>query len=145
MSEIYNAGDIVGKTLIATKTVYIYRNPSEGSEIIGTVKAGQPVGVVYAWLAPSAALGRSVLWWSFFPQSGQYFYTPHIEGAFDVVALNQQGVISTTEKTEKEKQEAEKANRTWYENVLRTALPWLAGIVIISAAVPGIVKGVFKK
>lgn len=145
MGEIFNAGDIVGKTLIAKKDIYVYRNPNDGAEITGTVKAGQPVGVVYAWLGPSPALGRSGLWWAFFPQSGQYYYTPQKEGYFDVTALNQQGVISTAERIENEREAAAAAARPWYENILRTALPWVAGIVIVSAAVPGIVKGVFKR
>lgn len=139
MSDLYNAADIIDKTLIATKKIPVYKNAVDGAEVAGYVNAGQPVGVVYAWLAANPGMNRSGLWWAFWPVNGMYYYAPHIEGNFSVSALKQQGVISTEEKI-KQAQEAEnEANKTWYDKII-SKYWWIpiAGIAIMQ--VPGIIK-----
>jgi len=137
MPELFNADDIINKSLVARSKVPVYRYPFDGAEQLGWVNPGQSVGVVYAWLGADPSNNRAGLWWMFAPVSGggAYYYAPHKEGLYDVSALRQQGIISTQEKTDMEREKERLANQPWYTSMLRTALPWIAviglGIAVI--------------
>ena len=137
MAEIFNAADIVNKTLIAQTKVPVYRYPYSGAEIIGYINPGNPVGVVYSYLSPDAAKERDDLFWMFAPAPGgaSYYYTEQKPGYYSVSALKQQGVISTEEKIKQEQEKQDALNQPWYMNMLKTALPWVAGIAIAAVVI----------
>lgn len=139
MSDLFNAGDIIDKTLVATRKIPVYKAAVDNAEIAGYVNAGQPVGVVYAWLSPSPGIGRSGLWWSFYPVNGMYYYAPHNDNNFSISALKQQGVISTEEKVKQQQEQAAAANRTWYENLIHNYW-WIPIAGIAVAQIPGIIR-----
>lgn len=136
MADIFDAGDIIGKSLITNKALPYYTSaPSAGYNppIAGTFGAGITAGVVWSFLAPDPTKNRSVLWWIFEPNmSGHYYYMPHHEGDFNIQALQDQGV-----ETEHEKNNPD----TWYEKVLKQVLP----IVAISILGAALIKGYFNK
>lgn len=120
---IYSAADIIGKTLIAKKSIGIKREPTDLGNIIFTVSPGQSVGVVDSYY--NVIPGRSVLYWGFKDANGRNYYAPHLEGYYDIRSLSDQGVLTTQEKTELEL----KANETTKSFIERN----LKNIVIIAA------------
>jgi hypothetical protein len=99
----FSAAEIVGKTLIAKQSIKVFNAPSykPGSLQVATVKAGQPVGVVFSWTGGKA--GEPLNWQ--FSDGGRFFYVQHQAGAFDVSALKQQGALTPTEKAEQQRRE----------------------------------------
>lgn len=134
MGTIYSASDIIGKTLIAKTKVNIYRNPTDNSELLGYVNAGQPVGVVYSYLEPSAIQNRSGFYWAF-NQNGIYYYSKQDPGLYDVSALKQQGVLTTSEKVAAELEAAKQAALPWYENLIRKYGIWVVITIIAATAI----------
>jgi hypothetical protein len=132
-ADTFNAGDVIGKTLIANKTISIYDYPGDSSTPVSTVAAGQPVGVVYSYLDADATEDRKELWWIFMDGFGNYSYTPHAEGNFNISSLVQQGVQTQQQKDE--------ATKPWYEQAVDKYLPW----VIIGAVALGLGKKVIEK
>lgn len=130
MGDIYSAADVVNKTLVAAKDLKVYDAPRTGAKEIGFIKKGQPAGVVYSYLDANPALGRSGLWWQFV-YGNSWYYIPHAEGAFSVSALRQQGVLSTEEKLEEEK------DMPWYEALIKKYGIWIAGIYLAATAIKG--------
>lgn len=133
--DVYNAGDLINKTLIAHRDVPVYIFPGESEVPIGIVKAGNPVGIVYSYLSPSPTQDRTRLWWQFSPASNydRYYYAPHEQGYYDVSAIRQQGVLTLEEKQEEE----ELANLPWYERLIRKYGGWVVLAVLGSAAIRG--------
>jgi len=123
----YSVSDILDKTLIAKIKTPVYSDASDTAQPIGYVVPGQPIGVVYSYLNPKE--GRSDFWWMFYENNGKTYYTPHKKGQFDVSALRAQGVISTEEKTEIAKAEAE----TITQKVEKYGKYILAGIFTLGA------------
>lgn len=130
---IYDASDIVDKTLVSEKELPYYNGVPDGTyfpQRLGTFPKGVVVGTVYSWIDADPAENRPQLWWMFYPgSSGGYYYMPHDSGSFDLDALAQQGVKSEQEKN------AEAA--TWYEKILTKVLPVVAVTVIGAAAIRG--------
>lgn len=139
---LYSVDDIIGKTLVAKQRVPLYRLPYPNAELIGYVEPGKYVGLVYSYQNIDPANGRYNLWWMFAPAAGtsNYYYAPHVEGYYDIKALAQQGVITTEEKIKREAEAKRLANEPWYMGLLRTALPWVAGIAIAVVAVPELIR-----
>lgn len=133
MGEIYNAGDVVDKTLMAATRVPVYKFPGDSQKPYGYVSAGQPVGIVYSYLEPNPAQDRTTLWWVFSGMYDQRYYAPHKGGLYDVSALRQQGVVSVEEKIE----DKELANLPWYEQLVRKYGPWIIGAALAGTALRG--------
>lgn len=135
---IYSAADIIGKTLIAKKSIGIKREPTDLSNIILTVQPGQSVGIVDSYY--NVIPGRSVLYWGFKDANGRNYYSPHLEGYYDIRALSDQGVLTTQEKTELELK-ANESTKSFIERNLKN--------IVIIAAVAYIFKeplsNLFKK
>lgn len=143
MGDVYNAANIVDKTLIAKKNVPVYEYPGDSKKPVGYIAAGDPVGVVYSYLPADPLDDRKTLWWMFHPATNysKYFYAPHYEGLYDVNALKQQGVLSTEEELE----EKELADLPWYERLIRkygTQLAIGAGVVLLGSSA---IKGYFSQ
>jgi hypothetical protein len=134
---VFNAKDIVGKTLIAKKKVFLYSSPSAKNPL-ASINPGQTIGVVYSYLAPGK--NRPNFWWMF--QNGAKFvYVPHQEGSFDIKSLKDQGIISTEERTKAEAEKLEKAQKGAFSFYIEKYVPWIiAGIF----AVP-LIKDLIKK
>lgn len=135
MSDTFNAGDIIRKTLVAKRDIPVYAYPGENREPIGKVKAGSPVGVVFSYFAADPFDNRSTLWWGFEPASnyGKYFYAPHKEGFYDIKVLQEQGVLSLEEKQQAE----EEANMSWYEKLIKNYGPAVVLTILGAAAIKG--------
>ena len=134
---IFNAKNIVGKTLIAKKKVFLYSSPTAKNPL-ASINPGQTIGVVYSYLKPDK--NRPQLWWMF--QNGvKFVYVPHQEGSFDVKSLKDQGVISTEDTTKLETEKLEKAQKGAISFYIEKYVPWIiAGIF----AVP-LIKELIKK
>lgn len=127
MPDLYDAAQLLDKTLIAAAEVNIYDGVPRAGYMptkIGTVKPGDPVGIVYSYLNADLAQNRPQLWWMFQPASNwsKPYYAPHAGGLYDVGALRQQGVLSLTEQAKKDAA----ANEPWYEKILGQVLPVVA-------------------
>lgn len=136
---VYNAGDIVGKTLVAKVPVKTYGYPGDNSTPGAAIPAGQTIGVVYSYLDADPSQGRTGIWWMFQTGNG-YFYVPHQTGAFDVKVLTDQGVLTTDEKTQAELD----ANKPWYQHILDSIgsyVPWIIGAIVVT----GLVREVIRK
>lgn len=123
---IYNAGDLIGKTLFAKVRIALYREASDTAKPFGFVEVGQPVGIIYAWLQPKAS--RSALWWQF-KENLQFYYVPHRVNAFDISALKQQGVYTAVQKQE----QAANENASFTERIetnIKKAFPWILAAVV---------------
>lgn len=140
--DLYNAGDIIDKTLIALKRLPVYSDvPRRGSNppIVGYTTAGKPIGVVYSFIEADPTQNRAALWWMFWPGStygGKYFYIPHNAGDFDVDALKQQGVLTLEEQREKEEEE----NKEWYEKIVDRIIPIGVGVILATAVIRGVLS-----
>jgi hypothetical protein len=134
---IFNAKDIVGKTLIAKKKVYLYSSP-DATNPLASINPGQTIGVVYSYLSPNK--NRPQLWWMF--QNGiKYVYVPHQEGSFDVKSLKDQGAISTEDKTKEEQEKLQKQQKGAFAYYIEKYVPW---VIVGIFAVP-IIKDLIKK
>jgi hypothetical protein len=94
----FNAGDVIGKTLIAKRNIPLVRTPNDNAQVIYTVSPGQSVGNVDTFLLPNE--NRSSLYWSFKDANGKNYYAKHAVGNFDVKELQQQGLLTLQEQQE---------------------------------------------
>jgi hypothetical protein len=91
----FNAGDVIGKTLIAKKNIPLVRQPADDAQVIYNVSPGQSVGNVDTFLLPNE--NRSSLYWSFKDANGKNYFAKHAVGNFDVKELQQQGLLTLQE------------------------------------------------
>ena len=94
----FNAGNVIGKTLIAKKNIPLVRQPADDAQVIYTVSPGQCVGNVDTFLLPNE--NRSSLYWSFKDANGKSYFAKHAVGNFDVKELQQQGLLTLQEQQE---------------------------------------------
>ena len=137
MNEIYDAGEVVDRTLITKKALPYYSSPPQAGYIpkpAGTFPAGTAAGMVYSYLPVDPAKNRTTLWWMFYPGGlgGSYYYMPHHEGDFDIQSLRDQGAESEDEKNNP---------KEWYEKVLGQVLP----VVVIAVLGAAAIKGYFAR
>lgn len=98
---------VIGKTLIAKKTVKLVRLPDDSASAIYTVNSGNSIGIVEGFITPKAGRNAS-LYWQFIDDNNKYYYVKHEIGAFDITGLQVQGVKTL----EQQQAEIEKANET---------------------------------
>jgi hypothetical protein len=94
----FNAGDVIGKTLIAKRNIPLVRQPADDATVIYNVAPGQSVGNVDTFLLPNE--NRSSLYWSFKDANGKSYFAKHAVGNFDVKELQQQGLLTLQEQQE---------------------------------------------
>lgn len=136
-------GQLLDKTIMAARKVYIYRNAAAGETPVGYVEAGQPIGVLYSWFAPDFSQNRDRYWLQFYPPNdySYYYVVPFNDGDFDWSSLQQQGaitVIQQQEQAEKEKQEAE---TPFYEKIAKWFAEGLKGDIVKPIVTAGVVIG----
>jgi len=144
-NPIFNAGDIVDKTLIAATNVPLYKSPTDSAQPVGTISSGNPIGVVYAYLSPDPTADRAELWWMFvagpdqqnMADAGGFYFVPHKAGYFNIQALVDQGVLTAAQATAM-KNDAGKS-------LLQTSIEKYAPLVIGGLITVGIVKAVINK
>lgn len=142
MADLYNADDIIDKTLIAQRRLPVYNDiPRRGEtpKVVGYTTAGKPIGVVYSYINADPAQNRPNLWWMFWPGTGYggvYFYIPHNQGDFDVNALKQQGVLTLEEQRALE----EEQNKEWYEKIVDRIIPIGVGVLLAGAVIRGVLS-----
>jgi hypothetical protein len=91
----FNAGDVIGKTLIAKRNIPLVRQAADDAQVIYNVLPGQSVGNVDTFLLPNE--NRSSLYWSFKDANGKSYFAKHAVGNFDVKELQQQGLLTLQE------------------------------------------------
>ena len=115
IGELFSANLIIGKTLIAKKTLNAYSLPLDNDpnkKLLFTIKPYNTVGVVDTYFKPTT--NRNSLWWGFRSNIGGKivnYYVEHGKGNFDLEALNKQGVPNVEDEIEKETSIFEKANK----------------------------------
>lgn len=136
---IYDVSQVIDKTLIAAQDVPIFASPYDGATQIGTVSAGQPVGIVYSWIEADPTQGRQGIWWQFQPVSAysHYYYAPHAAGLYNIDALREQGAITVTEQIAQQQAKEDAANEPWYTVILKKVLPVAVLIGLGSAVIKG--------
>lgn len=95
---MYELADIVDKSLYAKRTVPILRLPYDDADVLFSVGPGQVVGVVDTYFLPNPANGRTKIYWGFLDVDGNPYYAAHEIGAYDLEALQAQGLLSIEEK-----------------------------------------------
>lgn len=139
----YDVGDIIGKTLVAAKDLPVYDFPDDPKKVIGAIKKGNPVGIVYAWLNANPEEGRNAIWWQFSPATnyGSYYYAPHDSTAFDLSSLQAQGVLTIEEKKKKEEYD----NMEWYEKAIHLVVNKAVPIILIVGLGAPLIKGLVSR
>jgi hypothetical protein len=124
---LYNANDILDKTLYAKKSVNVYSAPNNLLTPLYVVTPGNIVGVVYSWVKKN-----DIVYWHLYDNT----FVTHDSDKFSLEKLQEQGAQSTEEKLEAEAE----ANMPWYEKLTKTATKTLITIAIIGAAAAIITK-----
>jgi hypothetical protein len=101
----FSADQIVSKTLIAKKPVPVYDLPfyDKLSKQIAVIKPGNTIGVVFSWVGGTPG---KPLNWEFKGNAGKMYYVAHVPGYFNVTSLREQGV-QTTDEIQQEQKESE--------------------------------------
>ena len=94
----YSLADLIGKTYTGKTDIGITRLPSDGAPVVYTVKAGQPVGIVFSYLSPKE--GRSNTWLMFYDANQRAYYVELRPGQTDTKALEVQGVKTEEQKAQ---------------------------------------------
>lgn len=128
--KTYTVNQLIDKTIIAAKETKLYSNPSGKGTVVGTVKAGQPIGKVYSYIKPNNTTsdGRS---WLMFDSStyNKSYYVPN--EAASGAGLKEQGTKTVTEEL---KDEADKKLKD--ESPLEYYIKKYAGkIILIGGAI----------
>lgn len=125
----FSADDIIGKTLTAKQPVNIYRYDNWETPVY-TVKAGQPVGVVFSYLAPNDT--RPELLWMFYDANKKPYYAKHKAGAYSVKSLKEQGVLTEQEQAEANQSTGDKIIKLVQKGFLFAGLFYLGATFIRS-------------
>jgi hypothetical protein len=106
IGELYSANLIIGKTLIAKKTLNAFSLPLDNDpnkKLLFTIKPNNTVGVVDTYFKP--APNRNSLWWGFVSNIGgkkTYYYVEHAKDNFSLDALKSQNVPTVDQEIEKD-------------------------------------------
>lgn len=121
----FNAGDIIGKTLIAKKNVQLKRIAADNAPVIFNVSPGDVVGIVDSYLMPSSE--RSELYWTFLDSNNKPYYASHSVGKYDVKELQSQGALTLQE----QQQAAQQAAMTTGDKIFQLIRNLAIGAAII--------------
>lgn len=139
IGELYNAEQIIGKTLYARTAYPLKRDPSDAAPVTYTGKPGDMVGKVVEWynVIPGK---RSVLHWAFKDANGRLYYAPHAEGRFSTSELKEQGAFTVKEKLQAD-QRANETNKEYIERLLKYGIIALVIGGVAKAVIPGLLTG----
>lgn len=139
---IFDASQIVGKTLFAAVPVALKRAANDSAPTIYTVAAGQAVGRVDSFVNPGA--GRATLYWQFIDTNGRPYYAAHVTGRFSLSALKEQGALTVKQ----EQAQQEQAQLTTGQRIEKTArlLIWvIAGALVLREVVPALISKTYAR
>lgn len=136
MSQTYSAAQIVGKNLIAARTVALKRAPDIKAATIYTAQAGQTIGAVYSYVGGG---DKGPLWWMFYDKNGKAYYTKHEIGAYSLDVLQAQGIL-TVEEERKMDEEKKKKQEGGY-NPFGDVAKGLEGVLSNALKIGGVVIG----
>lgn len=142
--KIYTVNQIIGKTVVASRETKAYSNNKGAGAVVATIKAGQPIGIVYSYARPEQADGRS--WLMFESNTGKIYWVPN--EAVGATGLKEQGTKTVTEEIKEEqeaKQRAEDPLGYYLKKYGLPALLILGAIIVINGAAREGVKAVVNK
>lgn len=140
----YSIGDLLDKTIMADRKVYIYDNPTAGAKPIAYVEAGRPVGVLWSWLNINPAMGRDRIWLIFYPPNSfsQYYYAPYNDGDFDWSYVQQQGVLTVIQEQQQEAEKEKEENKSIFEKIADWFGSGISGNIVQPVVKAGLTIGV---
>ena len=125
------ADKVVGKTMIAKRSVNAYRSIYDTAKPLRSFKAGSVIGRVFSWVQ---SMDDGSLWWMFQdPAAGGYYYVKHTAGALDLSEMRQ---ILNEVKEEAEKKEREEKGLIQYN--IDKYVPYLIGGLVLAWILPNI-------
>jgi hypothetical protein len=125
----YNVNDLIGKNLIAKNATKLYRSANDASKPYASVKAGTSLGVLYSWLNPNE--NRKTIWFMFYDTFNKPYYIPYTSNLVDVSALKEQGVKTTKEIVDKEKEKKDFQDKGAFRFYLEKYAPYLIGAIFL--------------
>lgn len=132
MSDIFDAGDLIGLTLRATDRVSMYRSAYDSAAPVGYFSPGQTIGVIDTYIEPNLSIGRGSFYWGFLDSNRSPYYVRH-GSYFDTAYLRAQGARTVEEK----QREEELKGKPWYEQLIIQYGPWILGAGLAMAAIRG--------
>lgn len=142
--KVYTVNQIIGKTVTAAKETKAYSNNKGAGTVVATIKAGQPIGIVYSYARPDQADGRS---WLMFESGTKVYWVPN--EAVSASGLKEQGTKTVVEeiKEEKAKKEREEDPLSYYIKKFGVPALLIAGAIVIAntMAREGVKKVLDKK
>lgn len=134
--KVYTVNQIIGKTVTAAKETKAYSNNKGAGAVVASIKAGQPIGVVYSYARPEQADGRS--WLMFESNLGKIYWVPN--EAVSGSGLKEQGTKTVAEEIKEEKAQKERQEDPISYYIKKFGLP---ALLIVGAIV--IANGVAKE
>lgn len=95
---IYPASQIIGKTMLAVKDVYIYRTPFDNAKPVFTVKGGGSIGNVYSFVSPTA--GRGSYYFMFLDSKNKPYYVAYDKNKLSIAGQGAKTAIEIKEAEE---------------------------------------------
>jgi hypothetical protein len=134
--KLYTVNQIIGKTVTAARETKAYSNNKGAGSLVATIKAGQPIGIVYSYARPEQADGRS--WLMFESNAGKIYWVPNenVSGS----GLKEQGTKTLVEEVKEEQAKKEREEDPFSYYIKKFGIP---AILIIGAIV--IANGVAKE
>lgn len=108
LQGIYDANQIIGKTLFAARPVPIKRYPAASYPVVYTAPVGASIGKVESWV-----MNGFDLWWMFYDQNNKPYYAKHEPSYFSIKDLKEQGAQTVLEV----KQAQEAKEKSWFDNL----------------------------
>lgn len=136
MAQLVDSTQIIGKTLVAAKTVYMYSYPESKQEYyLYKISPGTTIGEVYSYVKRNG-----VTWWMFDLPNGKKGYVIHSKDAFSFEVLKQQGTQTVQEQEEAKKEEEKTVVEKTIDRIGEFIPKLLIGVGIFLLAKEVIVK-----
>lgn len=142
----YTVNQIIDKSVVASKETKLYSNASGTGTVVGTVKAGQPIGIVYSYIKPNQASSDGRSWLMFESTYNKFFYVPNevVSGS----GLKEQGIKTVTEEIKAEELAKERQADPFAYYIKKFGVPALlivGAIIILNGVAKESVKGLINK
>lgn len=141
--KTYTVNQIIDKTITAATATKLYSGPRSNATVVGTVKAGQQIGVVFSYIRPDQADGKS---WLMFESSytpgtaAKVYYVPNEVASGS--GLKEQGTLTVDEEMKKEQEELEKQNEPvtyYFKKIGIPVLLIVGGILVVKSVAPQLI------
>ncbi|HQU99520.1 MAG TPA: hypothetical protein PLO59_00110 [Bacteroidia bacterium] len=125
-APVYSATEIIGKSLYGRVAIPIRRQAVDNMPIVYTAAPGKLIGKVINFIAPRPGY-NATLYWEFADANGVKYYTPHVEGYYDINNLQNQGAQTVQQQAEAEAQ----ANKSTSDKIIDT-VKWVAVAAVVA-------------